>query len=180
MIFGDAVTPDGLTISITRVMTLDEWAEALEVVTGLSSASPWWIGDMLSAADHQYGESYAQAIPEGLSSATIRAYQWVAERVPPANRHPGLSWSHHRAVSALPTAEQTSLLDQAEAEGWTVRELQARGQAPKRKTSVYHAESYTLDSVTDGMVWMSFAFHPEDADEIGTRLQAGKRVTIET
>ena len=42
MIFGDAISPDGLTISVARAMTLDEWSEAVEMVSGLSTASPWW------------------------------------------------------------------------------------------------------------------------------------------
>lgn len=138
MIFGDIVTPDGLTICVARALSLDEWTEAVEVVSGLSAASPWWIGDLLALGALTYGESYAQGIPEDVAPATLRGYQWVAERVPPANRKPGLSWSHHRAVSALDHVEQALLLDQAEAEGWSVAELKCKvkGQEAPEKVHV--------------------------------------------
>jgi len=175
MIFGDAITPDGMTLSVARALTLDEWSEAVEMVSGLSTASPWWVGDILAYGCLQYGESYAQGIPEGISPATIRGYQWVAERVPPANRHPGLSWSHHRAVSALPPAEQSSLLDQAEAEGWSVAET--RQHVTDQPTPV-KARTYKVSLGTVSTAHL--ALDTPDAEEIAQLLASGKRVTIHT
>jgi len=175
MIFGDAISPDGLTITVARAITLDEWSEAVEMVSGLSTASPWWVGDILAYGCLQYGESYAQGIPEDISPATIRGYQWVAERVPPANRHPGLSWSHHRAVSALPPAEQSSLLDQAEAEGWSVAET--RQHVTDQPTPV-KARTYKVALGTVSTAHL--ALDTPDAEEIAQLLASGKRVTIHT
>jgi hypothetical protein len=158
-------------------MTLEEWGEALEIVSGLSTASPWWIGDMLEAADRQYGERYAQAIPEGMSPATLRSYQWVSSRVPPANRRPSLSWSHHRAVSALPPVEQASLLDQAESEGWSVAELgrRVKGTEAPEKAKAYKGrlirQSYSAGS--------SLLFDSDDAAAIVEDVAHGRKVKVE-
>lgn len=123
MIFGESITTDGLSLNVAQAISLDEWTQAVEMISGLSAASPFWLGDLLELGERAYGENYAQGIPDDIAPATLRGYQWVSSRVPPANRHPALSWSHHRAISALPPVQQALLLDQAEAEGWSVAEL---------------------------------------------------------
>lgn len=183
-LFGEAVSPDGLTLEFKRNLNLEEWSQTLALLSDFSVCTPFWVGDMLVYGSLQYGENYAQGIPEGISPSTLRSYQWVAERVPPAIRHPGLSWSHHRAVSALEPVEQSALLDQAEAEGWSVRELAqwAKGQEPQaqEKARVFKAMSYAVSELDDDLRSVAFFVSPDDALEINARLQAGKRVTIES
>ena len=174
-IFGEAVSPEGMTLDFKRGLLFDEWSSTLDFLASFSECSPFWVGDMLAYGCLQYGESYAQGIPEGISPATIRGYQWVAERVPPANRHPGLSWSHHRAVSALPPAEQSSLLDQAEAEGWSVAET--RQHVTDQPTPV-KARTYKVALGTVSTAHL--ALDTPDAEEIAQLLASGKRVTIHT
>lgn len=183
LIFGDSITTDGLSLHVQQEMTLEQWSEAVELVATLEACSPWWTGDLLAMGERAFGEKYAQGIPDDLSPTTLRGYQWVAERVPPANRRPSLSWSHHRAVSALPPAEQSSLLDQAESDGWSVRELaqRAKGQEPQaqEKARVFKVElidSADASALMDGEV---FPYSFEDQEEIADRLRAGKRVTLE-
>jgi hypothetical protein len=189
MIFGDAIKPDGLTISITRAINLEEWTEVLEIVAGLSTASPWWIGDILANCEMQFGEKYAQVIPEGTNPSTLRTYQWVSSQVPPANRHPGLSWSHHRAVAALDPVEQSSLLDQAEAEGWGVRELatRAKGLEPKEreKARVFKVDEHWSKAgdkpSANGIIYgsLTLTMPNEEVLDAQAALWAGKRVMIE-
>jgi hypothetical protein len=181
LIFGESITTDGLSLVVARAISMDEWSQAVEMLSGLSTASPFWLGDLLELGEREYGEKYAQGIPDDISPATLRGYQWVSARIPPANRRPGLSWSHHRAVSALEPVEQLALLDQAEAEGWSVAELRrrAKGQGEPVKPRVFKVESYDITTGGD-IVRVSFTLPHEAAVEINARLQAGKRVTFET
>ncbi len=177
MIFGDAISTDGLTLSINRNMSLEEWSEAVELVSQLEVCSSWWVGDLLCAGENAFGERYAQGIPEGLSPSALKGYLWTASRVPPANRHPGLSWSHHRAVAALPPVEQALLLDQAEAEGWSVAELgrRVKGQEAPEKQKAYKGQlirqSYGASS--------SLLFDSDDAVAIVEDIAHGRKVKVE-
>ena len=53
----------------------------------------------------------------GLSEEGRREFMRVSERVPRSTRRASLSWSHHRAVAALPPAEQKTWLKRAATEG---------------------------------------------------------------
>ncbi len=49
--------------------------------------------------------------------------KYVAESVECSLRNEHLSWDHHRQVASLPSAKAKELLDKAEAEELTTREL---------------------------------------------------------
>src|SRR5207244_5910126 len=55
----------------------------------------------------------------GYDPGTLRNLKWVASRVAPEQRHPGLSFAHHQEVVRLPPEQQESVLTRAEEEGWT-------------------------------------------------------------
>jgi hypothetical protein len=95
----------------------------------VGSAVKWWQGDWLAYGEALYGERAAQASETlNLSAEGRQECLRVALAIPRSRRRPSLSWWHHRIVAArwlsLPQREQ--LLDQAEREGLTTRELEAR------------------------------------------------------
>ncbi len=70
------------------------------------------------------GEMYAQAVEEtGLDSGTLRDAKWVASKVDLCRRRHKLSFSHHKEVAALSPDLADTLLDKAEQENLTRREL---------------------------------------------------------
>jgi len=72
------------------------------------------IGDAILLAEKLYGEKGYQAIELiGLSENARLEYVRVAQRVPRSTRRKDLSWSHHRAVAALPPKEQKTWLREA-------------------------------------------------------------------
>ena len=103
---------------------------ALGVLIGkVGTAVKWWVGDYLMFGEALYGERAAQASEAlNLSAEGRQECLRVALAVPRSRRRPSLSWWHHRIVAArwltLPQREQ--LLDEAEREGLTTRELEAR------------------------------------------------------
>lgn len=176
MIFGESITTDGLSLVVAQAISLDEWTQAVEMISGLSAASPFWLGDLLELGERAYGENYAQGIPDDIAPATLRGYQWVSSRVPPANRHPALSWSHHRAVSSLDHVEQALLLDQAEAEGWSVAELKRKVKGveePEKREKVpeYHVQVQYCDG-------RCVVLDADDCEEIAILLGSSKRVLL--
>jgi hypothetical protein len=93
-------------------------AEAIGVLLGRwYKASHWAIGDWLLLIERLYPEEWSQmAEVLGLSEENMKDHMRIAERVPRSIRREDLHWSHHRAVAALPPAEQKTWLKRAAAE----------------------------------------------------------------
>ena len=101
----------------------------------VSRSVMWWIGDWLRFGDGKWGETSAQAVSmTGRQEQTLLDAQWVASKfVDNSRRREELSWSHHKEVAALPPAEADELLDLAEREGLSTREL--RAEVSRRKAA---------------------------------------------
>ncbi len=89
--------------------------EALCCLLGkMHEAVRFAIGDAILLGEQLYKEQAYQAIEQmGLSETARREYLRVSDRVPRSVRRPELSWSHHRAVAALPPPEQKTWLAKA-------------------------------------------------------------------
>jgi hypothetical protein len=72
---------------------------------------------------------------------TLTNWSYVARKVPPQNRDPDLSWSHHRAVAALDPPAQKVLLREAKAAGWTKAQLEREAKAEKTGGEVVEPET---------------------------------------
>jgi hypothetical protein len=105
--------------------TYEQWHAATVWVQQVEKASPFWIGDLLAYGEAAWGEKYTQAVEAtGHKIGYLMNIASVAQKIPAAERHAGLSFSHHQAVAALPLVERTEWLDKAEVEDWTVKNLQ--------------------------------------------------------
>ena len=98
----------------------------------------WQIGDWLVRMEEELGEpayQYFEPIKEAFGYDAIRQYKSVAERVPAVTRVTELSWSHHRAVAALPEKAQAAALLTARDESLSSREVTAmvRPAPPERE-----------------------------------------------
>lgn len=107
--------PDGVTY--------ERWAEIGNTLVRMAESAMWWLGDWWRWGEHTYGERAAQAAPTGRMVKTLQNAAWVADRVPAPRRRESLSFDHHSSVAGLPPAEQDELLDQAEANHLTTREV---------------------------------------------------------
>lgn len=94
------------------------------------------IGDAIILGELLFKEESYQAIESiGLSEKGRLEYVRVAEKVPRATRRKDLSWSHHRAVAALPAPEQKKWLRKASQENLShaeLREALREGAPPDR------------------------------------------------
>lgn len=108
--------PDGLSF--------DEWAAEGTVLLSMARSCMWWVGDWIRYGEQRYGEMYAQAIETtGLGYQTVRNAVWVAERYPIEERRAGLAFEHHVRAASLEMSVRTDILDKAEANGWTTRDV---------------------------------------------------------
>jgi hypothetical protein len=104
--------------------SFEQWAEMGATLQQIDASLPWWIGDWLNFGEWAWGEDYAQAIEAtGMEVSRLNNYKWIAGKIDRENRRECLSWSHHRAVAALPDNEQTKWLNYAETNGCSVNDL---------------------------------------------------------
>lgn len=116
--------PTGLVIH--GMPTLEQWIEFGQVLVGAASHIQWAIGDWINHGEkrHDWGEKYQQALDAfHLEYQYLCNLSYVAREFEISRRRENLSISHHQEVAALPRPLQDELLDQAEAEQLSVREL---------------------------------------------------------
>ena len=105
-------------------ISFEQWSEMGAKLQQIDASLPWWIGDWLNYGEWAWGEDYAQAIEAtGMEVSRLNNYKWIAGKIDRENRREFLSWSHHRAVAALPDNEQKKWLDYAEVNGCSVNDL---------------------------------------------------------
>ncbi len=110
--------------------------EALCVLLGrMHEAVRFAIGDAIILGEQLYKEQAYQAIESiGLSEKGRLEYVRVSEKVARSVRRKDLSWSHHRAVAALPPKDQRHWLREASQKGLSHHELREAlrdGSAPE-------------------------------------------------
>jgi hypothetical protein len=99
-----------------------EWVQHGRRLGVIGRSAGWWIGDWLSYGNTRYGDRYSRASRiTGYDAQTLMNMVYVTSRFEPSRRHPGLSWSHHAEVAALPQEEQDRWLARAETDRLSVR-----------------------------------------------------------
>jgi len=93
-----------------RLMILSYQFDRLESAT---DEWKWQVGECMNDLERIVGAEEVNGYLRGFrKEKTLMQYAWVAAKV---TRVIGLSWSHHRAVAALPPSEQRELLEEAKA-----------------------------------------------------------------
>ncbi|MFD9889706.1 LmbU family transcriptional regulator [Amycolatopsis sp. NPDC059027] len=175
---GDKVLATGVGLRIPTDLSFEEWTLAGKRLSGLMDASAWWLGDWLVFGKKYYSDSYQRVIRTvGLRYQTLRNYAWVARRFEIARRRSALTFQHHAEVASLPFVEQERLLDCAEQEAWTTKQLRiairasrvvdSETQAPARKQSHIKVPDDHVD------VWR------KAADAAGTNFDHWVRETLD-
>lgn len=83
-----------------------------------------YVGDWLNYGERSYGETYAQALEEtDYSYQGLADAKYVSGRIEISRRRENIPFSIHREVASLPPEQQDRLLQEAERDGLTVREV---------------------------------------------------------
>lgn len=123
--------PAAQRVRMTRVswsalgdLEITEWIHQGRRMSMIGRSAGWWIGDWLRFGNARYGEKYARAIRiTGYDAQTLMNMVWVASRVEISRRRESLSWSHHAEVASLDLLPQERLLNHADAERLSVRDV---------------------------------------------------------
>ena len=96
---------------------------------------------------HRYGER-AEAAASGIFGRSFQELAdlgWVSSQIETSRRREVLSFSHHREVAALERAEADILLDEAERDDLSTRDLRARVNAVTHRKRLEKVEANSLD-----------------------------------
>ncbi len=137
-------TETGLVIPLG--LPYEDWARMGHALARMEKAVQWWVGDWLLYGEHTFGEKFAQAASEtGLSEESLKQCQWVASRFTRVNsRRPELTFSHHRAVAALPPVQADAMLEVAKREAMSVHDLSQEVRRAKNAVPVNGSETGTV------------------------------------
>ena len=131
--------PSGLgTEGWTAPMTFTQWQQT-GLFLGRAERSVYWlIGDWWSAGE-RWNRQRVRLVRDdpawhGPSYRLCQDCGWVAGSYKPSRRREGLSFQHHREVAALPAAEADRLLDIAESERLSTRQLRVAARRVRAHT----------------------------------------------
>jgi hypothetical protein len=116
-----------LALDLPDGQSFEEWSETGRNLASAHKVLNWWIGDWWAAGSHRYGER-ARLAAEGIFGREFGGLMnlaSVSRAFPTSRRREGLSFSHHQEVAGLPPVQADRLLDRAEREGWSTRDLRA-------------------------------------------------------
>jgi N6-adenosine-specific RNA methylase IME4 len=131
---GFTLSPLGLVVSEVETFTFDQWQQVGEWLRYCDGAVHWWVGDWVNYGEQQYGEQYAPALEAtGFEYQTLRDDRWVAGRIELSRRRDNLSFAHHREVAPLSPPDQDELLDIAERDSLSTRDLRRLVAAKKQQ-----------------------------------------------
>jgi hypothetical protein len=115
-------------------LSFEEWERAGHHLSGIVDSSSWCLGDWLMYGKENYADRYQRAIrAAGLQYQTLRNYAWVSRQFPLERRRPRLSFQHHAEVASLPLEKQNWLLNQAEQQKWTTKQLRCHIQSEREE-----------------------------------------------
>jgi len=130
LIIPDQYSPTHLTLP--GGLNYEEWEQIGRKIQMAANASMWWLGDWWAYGEHRYGERAAQAVDSNYSFQTFANAASVARKIETYRRRELLSFSHHAEVAPLDPDKQDELLDKAEKENWTRRDLRKAVRDHKR------------------------------------------------
>ncbi len=123
---GDGVTLTRTGAEFDPSLPFEQWEGIGKKLRQLEGAVLWWWGDWLIYGEKRYPDRYSQALEAtDYSYQTLQNATWVAKQFPISIRLETVPWSLHQAVAAQDPEVAQALLDTAQAEGWTRKELQA-------------------------------------------------------
>lgn len=127
-----------LALSLPKEQTFDEWVDLGRNLAAANKTLNWWIGDWWAAGSHRYG-ARAKVAAEGVFGREFQSLMNLGSVCnafkETSRRREVLSFGHHEAVAALDEMEADALLDRAERDNWTVRDIRAEATALKSSTS---------------------------------------------
>lgn len=124
--------------------TFETWHQVGEFLHNAAGRVQWWIGDWLKYGEAKWGDKYTEAMEAtGLGYGTLANAKSLATAFEVSRRREKLSFDHHAAVASLPEGTADKILDRAEAENLTTKDV--RLLAREAKSTQKPEPAYSLD-----------------------------------
>jgi N6-adenosine-specific RNA methylase IME4 len=104
-------------------LTYDEWELIGKQLQNIHKSIGFWIGDWWNFGEKKWREQAAQAIEFGIDYQTFRNYCYVANNVVLSRRRDNISFSGHAEVAPLEPKKQDEILDKAEQNNLSSRDI---------------------------------------------------------
>jgi len=116
------ITPRGLIFD--NSITFEEWEQIGTFLHYLNDSIQFFLGDWANFGEKAFSEMYAQALDiKNISYGTFANYKYVASRIDISRRREKLSFGIHQEVAPLEPQQQDEVLDLAERENLSVKEV---------------------------------------------------------
>ena len=121
---------DALGLNLPDGLSYSAWKEIGQELGAREKVLNWWIGDWWAFGEYRYGERVTLAAQGvfGRGYETLANIASVARKFEPSRRRE-LSFNHHVEVASLAPSEADALLDKAEHEGLSTRQLRSHVRA---------------------------------------------------
>lgn len=123
-------------VAIKGKPSLNETSAAIAFAERAEKASQWWLADLLAylhTRDDWEDQRDEVIEATGYTPETIRKYLYMGERFAPGRRRPNVDFSVHREVAALEPRVREELLEVAETERMSVRDMRSEVRARSRR-----------------------------------------------
>jgi len=121
------------SLIIKESINKEQWDQIGIVLKTMEKSIQFWIGDWLRFGEKKWGEMYKEAEEiTGLAYDTLASIKSVSGSVESCRRRQDLSFSHHEEVASLEPEQQEIMLDKAEQENLSVREIREEVKKIKR------------------------------------------------
>lgn len=111
-------------LKIRDGLSRDEWLKGWAQLKKVSGVVQWAMGDWLAYGERNYGEEIAQALDDDdYDYKTLTNWKYVAGKVDTSRRRESVSFSKHAEVAPLDPEDQDRVLEKAEKENLTVRQV---------------------------------------------------------
>ena len=112
--------------------TFEQWQECGKFIRKAQGAVHFWIGDWLNYGEHNYGETYTQAIDHtSYDYQTVANDKWLSSKIPLSLRKETISINHYQTIASLD--DKKSWVDRIEKNNWSVAQLKQYVKAYKAK-----------------------------------------------
>lgn len=118
-------TPIGMVID--GQPTLEEWIPTWEYARKFEGAIQFCLGDLLNYGVKNLGENEISQYLDGKDYSTLQNYKYVCNQIPASRRRESVTFSVHYEIASVDGVKfQDKLLDEAEIEQLTVKEIKEK------------------------------------------------------
>jgi hypothetical protein len=131
------LSPTPFALDLPEELSFDQWRSIGHRLCRAGQGLNWHIGDWWAFGERQYGDRAAAAAEGifGLEFGTLANLATVSRAFETSRRREHLSFTHHAEVAALPSEAAEQLLEKAEREHLSTRDLRREAQVLKGPAS---------------------------------------------